>query len=66
MMNTLAASPAVALTVPQWGQPLTAEELDDTVGGMPEPISIAVMVFAVSVVVGIIDRILFGGCRCRR
>lgn len=64
MVNTLAASPA-ALEVPHWGRPLAAEELDETVGGMPEPISLAVMVFAVSVVVGIIDRILFGGCRCR-
>lgn len=64
-MNTLAASPVLAFELPAHATPLSAEELDRTLGGSPEPITLAVLVFAVSVVVGIIDRILFGGCRCR-
>lgn len=65
MFHTVAAASAAPLEVPRWASPLSADELDRTLGGSPDPITLAALVFAAGVVVGIIDRILFGGCRCR-
>lgn len=64
-MNTQATSPAVALDLPAHATALSADELDRTVGGSPDPVTLGALVFAASVIVGIIDRILFGGCKCR-
>lgn len=64
-MHSLAASRAVTIELAPWGHDLTAEELDTVRGGVIDPIGIAVLVFTGGVVVGILDRILFGGCKCR-
>lgn len=64
-MKALVTQPAAPIDLSAWGTSLTREELDGTVGGAVDPLGIAVLVFAASVVVGIIDRLLFGGCRCR-
>jgi hypothetical protein len=65
MMKSFAASPVALLELPAGSTVLSSEELDSTLGGSPDPVSIAILVFAASVVIGVIDRILFGGCRCR-
>jgi hypothetical protein len=64
-MNSLAASPRVLPELSVWGTDLNHEELHDTVGGLVDPVGITILIFAGSVVVGMIDRWLFGGCRCR-
>ncbi len=64
-MKSFAASPVATLELPTRTVLLTSEELDGTLGGMPDPASLAALVFLGSVVIGVLDRILFGGCRCR-
>lgn len=63
-MSNLAVSPALAIDSHTWGNPLSQDELDSTVGGA-DPLSWAVLAFGVSVAIGVLDRIFFGGCRCR-
>ena len=63
-MNSLVTSPPLLLHPERWGEALTAEELDTVVGGI-DFLGIAVLVFSGSVIVGILDRLLFGGCKCR-
>ena len=63
-MNSLVASPPRLADLHQWGEALSQEELDTVVGGI-DFLGIAALVFGGSVVVGILDRLLFGGCRCR-
>lgn len=46
-------------------RPLTVEELDHTRGGAADPGTLIALVFIGGVVVGILDRMLFGGCSCR-
>lgn len=41
--------------------PLTVAELDATKGGA---LMIIISVFAFSAAIGIVDRLIFGGCRC--
>lgn len=61
-MNSLDPAP-VAAPVPAWGTPLTREELDSTVGGV-DFLSLAILFFGGGLIIGIIDRWLFGGCQC--
>jgi hypothetical protein len=63
LMNSLIASPVGGS--PQWGTALTREELDSTSGGAAPLLGWFVGAFIVSVGIGAIDRILFGGCTCR-
>lgn len=64
-MNNDAAAPSIALDRPGWGVPLSREELDSTVGGILPVVGWIVGALAVSIVVGMVDRLLFGGCTCR-
>ena len=65
MMKRTAASPVAAFELPIRTTLLTSEELDGTLGGMPDPASLAALFFLGGVVIGVLDRIFFGGCRCR-
>lgn len=64
-MKRLSAVPIGVIESNDWGAPLTARELDATRGGLPPLIGWFAAALAVSVVVGAVDRILFGGCTCR-
>lgn len=64
-MNSLITAPVVALDSPAWGVPLSGEELEGTVGGGFDPIAAVLLAFTASVIVGVLDRLFFGGCRCR-
>lgn len=46
-------------------RPLTSDELDQTRGGGADPGTLIALVFVGGVVVGLLDRLLFGGCSCR-
>lgn len=63
-MHSLVAARAAPIQIPPAAGELSKQELDSIVGGIT-PLGIAVLVFFGSVAVGIVDRILFGGCRCR-
>jgi hypothetical protein len=63
LMNSLIASPVSGS--PHWGTVLTREELDTTSGGGVPLVGWFIGAFIVSVGIGAIDRILFGGCTCR-
>lgn len=60
-MSTLATAPPMALDA-RLLTPLSATELDATRGG--GPILIVAGVFLISAAAGMIDRMLFGGCKC--
>lgn len=61
-MSRLATAPPLALHTTAL-TPLTMAELDATRGG--NPILIVAGVFMISAAAGMLDRLLFGGCKCR-
>lgn len=61
-MSALATAPPPALHDPLF-RPLSAAELDATRGGA-DPFMLAAGVFLIGAAIGMLDRILFGGCKC--
>lgn len=60
-MTELTIAPPLASGAAGMLTPLTVAELDATRGGA---LMIIVGVFAFSAAIGIVDRLIFGGCRC--
>lgn len=61
-MSRLATAPPLALHATAL-TPLTVGELDTTRGGAG-PFSIVAGIFLISAAAGMLDRLLFGGCKC--
>ena len=60
-MTELSIALPPALGAPSLLEPLTSAELEATRGGA---LMIIMGVFAFSAAIGIVDRLIFGGCRC--